>query len=64
MKSLEAILKKSQALIVATNHKEFIEAITPTLLKKYGIKVIVDGKNCLDRSVFKKSGIIYKGIGR
>ncbi|MFZ2187748.1 MAG: nucleotide sugar dehydrogenase [Candidatus Moraniibacteriota bacterium] len=64
MKSLEALLKKADALLVATNHKEFIEALTPELLKKYGIKVIVDGKNCLDRDAFKKAGIIYKGIGR
>lgn len=64
MKSLEAILKKSQAIIVATNHKEFIEALTPALLKKHSIKVIIDGKNCLDRDAFKKAGIIYKGIGR
>ncbi|MDD2766413.1 MAG: nucleotide sugar dehydrogenase [Candidatus Moranbacteria bacterium] len=64
MKSLEAILKKSQAIIVATNHQVFIETITPTLLKKHGIKVIIDGKNCLDRNAFQKAGIIYKGIGR
>lgn len=64
MKSLEAILKKSQAIIIATNHQEFIDTITPALLKKYGIKAIVDGKNCLDRTAFKKSGIVYKGIGR
>lgn len=64
MKSLDAILKKSQAIIVATNHREFIETLTPDLLKKHHIKVIVDGKNCLDRDAFKKAGIIYKGIGR
>lgn len=64
MKSLEAILKKSQALIIATDHKEFKNNLTPALLKKYNIKVIVDGKNCLDKQIFAKSGIIYKGIGR
>jgi nucleotide sugar dehydrogenase len=64
VKSLETLLKKSQALIIATDHKEFKETLTPALLKKYGIKVIVDGKNCLDRDAFKKAGIIYKGIGR
>ncbi len=63
-KSLETLLKKSDALIIATSHRDFIQTITPALLKKYGIKVIVDGKNCLDRSAFKKAGIIYKGIGR
>lgn len=64
MKSLDALLKKADALLVATNHREFIEALTPALLKKHGIKVIVDGKNCLDKEMFKKAGIIYKGIGR
>ena len=64
MKSLDALLKKSQALILVTDHAEFKEAITPALLKKYDIKVIIDGKNCLDKTTFAKSGIIYKGIGR
>jgi len=63
-KSLETLLKKSDALILATNHQIFIETITPALLKKHGIKVIIDGKNCLDKETFRKAGIIYKGIGR
>ena len=64
MKSLESLLKKADAVIVTTDHKEFKEAITPALLKKHGIKVIVDGKNCLDKEAFEKAGIIYRGIGR
>lgn len=64
VKSLEALLKKSVALVLVTDHLEFKEVITPTLLKKYGIKVIIDGKNCLDKASFRTSGIIYKGIGR
>ncbi len=63
-KSLEALLKKSTALVLVTDHAEFKEALTPALLKKHGIKVIIDGKNCLDRTAFSKAGIIYKGIGR
>ncbi len=64
VKTLEALLKKSQALVLVTNHREFKEVLTPALLKKHGIKVIIDGKNCLDKASFAKSGIIYKGIGR
>lgn len=64
VKSLEALLKKSQALVLVTDHREFKELLTPALLKKHGIKVIIDGKNCLDKGAFLKSGIIYKGIGR
>lgn len=63
-KSLETILKKSDVLILATDHREFKESVTPALLKKYKIKTIIDGKNCLDRALFLKAGIHYKGIGR
>jgi nucleotide sugar dehydrogenase len=63
-KSLEALLKKSQALVLVTDHKDFKELLTPTFLKKHGIKVIIDGKNCLDKKTFAKAGILYKGIGR
>ncbi len=64
VQSLGALLKKSQALVLVTDHQEFKDALTPALLKKHGIKVIIDGKNCLDKATFLKSGIIYKGIGR
>ena len=62
-KNLEQILKKSKAIILVTDHDEF-KAIKPQLFKKYGIKAIVDGKNCLDKNAIKKLGIIYRGIGR
>lgn len=60
--SIEELLEKSTALILATNHKEFIE-MDPALFKKHGIKVIVDGMNCLDKKEIEKHGIVYKGIG-
>ena len=63
-KSLEELVASSDAIVLATNHKDFIDSVTPELLEKHGVKVIIDGKNCLDHDAFKKSGIIYKGIGR
>ena len=60
--SLEELFEKSTALIVATGHKEFI-AIDPAIYKKYGIQVIIDGMNCLDKQEIEKHGILYKGIG-
>jgi nucleotide sugar dehydrogenase len=62
--SLENILEKSQAVIVTTDHQEFKELLTPELLTKHNIKVIIDGKNCLDKDSFEAAGIIYRGIGR
>jgi nucleotide sugar dehydrogenase len=62
-KSLDEILARVDAVIVATNHKEFV-AMDLRKLKKHKIRVIVDGKNCLDKEAIQKLGIIYKGIGR
>ncbi len=64
VKSLDSVLKKSAAVILATDHREFKETITPLLLKKHGVKVFIDGKNAFDKDAFRKSGIVYKGIGR
>lgn len=63
VKSLAELLKKSKIIILATDHKEFKE-MNPKIFKKHGIKIIIDGKNCLDKDAIKKSGVIYKGIGR
>lgn len=62
--SLDALLKQSDAMILATDHREFKELITPELLKQNNIRVIIDGKNCLDKETFLTAGIRYKGIGR
>lgn len=60
---IETFFKKSEALILTANHTSFIN-IDPVIFKKYGIKAIVDGKNCLDKEKIKKLGIKYRGIGR
>lgn len=62
-RDLDAILKKSQAVILVTDHDEF-KNIKPRTWRKHGIKVIIDGKNCLNKDEVKKMGIVYKGIGR
>ncbi len=62
--SLETFLEKSTAIILATNHREFTENLTPELLKQHHIEIIVDGKNCLDKVAFLEAGVRYKGIGR
>jgi nucleotide sugar dehydrogenase len=65
-KTLEEVLEKCDALVLATNHREFIESLTPELLIKNNIKAIIDGKNCLNREAFMDHGdmFIFHGIGR
>lgn len=59
VKSLDEALNGAAAVILATNHREFLDID----FNKPGLKVIVDGKNCLDSTKLKKAGLVYKGIG-
>jgi nucleotide sugar dehydrogenase len=61
--SLDEALEKATAVIIATDHTEF-KTLTPELLQAKSVNVVIDGKNCLDKTAFANSGIAYKGIGR
>ncbi len=61
--SLDELLDKCDAIVVAANHDEFVK-LSPEKLKEKNVKVVIDGKNCLDKEGMLKAGIIYKGIGR
>jgi len=63
VKSLDEAIKDAQAVVIATAHKVFKE-LTPDYLLKNGVKVVVDGRNCLPKEKFIEAGIIYKGVGR
>lgn len=62
-KKLKDVLEKCEAVVVATDHKEFRE-LNPEVFKNNGIRLIIDGKNCLNKTDIEKLGISYKGIGR
>ena len=63
VKNIEELLEKSEAVVLLTNHKEFLE-IKPEKYKERSIKAVLDGMNCLDKEEFLKAGLIFKGIGR
>lgn len=63
IKNLDEALSGTDAVILATNHKEFL-GITPQKLKEKNIKVLIDGRNFLEKEDFTKAGIVYRGIGR
>lgn len=62
--SLNSILDVADCIIIATNHTEFVDTITPALLERYDISCIVDGKNCLDVDLFTNSSLSYTWIWR
>ncbi len=60
--SFEEFLHKSDYLVIATNHAEFTD-LELEKLKENNIKIIIDGRNCLDKDKIQRLGIVYKGIG-
>lgn len=61
--SISEAFDGADAVVLATAHDVFRE-LTPELFTKHGVKVVVDGRNTLDKKLFEEAGIIYKGIGR
>ena len=59
----QEFLQKVDYIIIATNHSEFI-SLELQELQKNNIKIIIDGRNCLDKEKIQQLGIAYKGIGR
>lgn len=61
--SLDELLKECDAIILATDHSEFKSGINAAKLVEFGVKVVIDGKNCLNKQEIIEEGIFYKGIG-
>ncbi len=64
VQSLEEALTDVQVVMLATDHKEFTEALNPAFLKEHNIQLVIDGKNALNKDEMQKADIIYYGIGR
>ncbi|MEM2138760.1 MAG: nucleotide sugar dehydrogenase [Candidatus Woesearchaeota archaeon] len=62
--SINDALKETEAIILVTDHDIFKNEIKAELLKKYNIKIVIDGRNCLDKKDILNNNIKYKGIGR
>ena len=60
---LEEFLQKAEYLVIATGHSEIV-SLDANRLREKNIKVIIDGRNCLDKEKIQELGIAYKGIGR
>ena len=62
VKTLREAVKNADAVVLATAHTQFKKELIETL-KKSKVKVVMDGRNCLDKQAIENLGIIYKGIG-
>lgn len=61
--TIQSAIKDCVAIVVATGHAEFLH-LSPSHLEGTSVKLIIDGRNCLNSKQFAMSSIVYKGIGR
>jgi len=62
--TLEEALKGSKAIFIVTDHNDCISQLNQLNLKKLGVEVVIDGRNCLESKQLTTQGILYRGIGR
>lgn len=62
--TLKDALEYANVVMLATDHSEFRTSLTPDVLKKHGVVLVVDGKNALDADGIAACGIKYYGVGR
>lgn len=63
-KTLEEALEAADVVFIGTAHDEYVKRLTPRMFKKYNIRYVFDGRNCLNKEALIKSGIHYHGIGK
>jgi len=62
VKDLDELLQKGDFIVLVTDHNEFKNI--EDKLKENNIKIVIDGRNFLDKEKIKSLGIAYHGIGR
>lgn len=62
--TLDDAITGADALVVATAHHEFREKLTGDYLASKGVRVAIDGRNCLSAKECADAGVIFRGVGR
>ena len=62
VENLDSLMHQCDYIILVTNHNEF-KNMDLDKLKENNIKIIIDGRNCLDKDKVKALEILYHGIG-
>jgi len=62
VKNFHEAMLGADAAIIATAHREFSKLLPKTF--RHGVRIVIDGRNCLKKERFIGTDVIYKGIGR
>lgn len=62
-RDIKETLIGADAAVIATDHSAF-SSLNPRHFEELGVHIVVDSRNCLDKEAFRKSDVLYRGIGR
>lgn len=62
--SLDLVLQEVDVLFICTAHREYLQKLTAKKLSQKAIRLVVDGRNCLNKLRIEQLGITYIGVGR
>ncbi|MGI8428896.1 MAG: UDP-glucose dehydrogenase family protein [Solirubrobacteraceae bacterium] len=57
-------LAGADACIVVTEWPEFAQLDWPAAARRMSGRLVIDGRNCLDRAAVEAAGFVYEGVGR
>jgi UDP-N-acetyl-D-mannosaminuronate dehydrogenase len=63
VKTMREALDRADAVVIATAHDLF-RGLTPSSFLAHNVRIVIDGRNCLDNERFSRSAVAYRGIGR
>lgn len=61
VESIDELIEWADVLLICTAHDQIIKYPFERLAK---LRLVVDGRNCIDSKIIKSCGINYRGIGR
>jgi UDP-N-acetyl-D-mannosaminuronic acid dehydrogenase len=62
--NLDEVINESDAIVILTKHKEYIDIDLNNLKNKMKTPIIIDGRNTFKKEDCEKLGFIYRGIGK
>ena len=62
--NLDEVIKDSDAIVVLTKHKEYLDIDLKNLKDKMKTPIIIDGRNTFDKDECIRLGFIYRGVGK
>jgi UDP-N-acetyl-D-mannosaminuronate dehydrogenase len=59
---MREVITGCQAIVLVTDHDTIVKELYEMNLKQLGIKIVIDGRNVLNKSKCVE-GLVYRGIG-